>query len=41
MGDRPITYMSYQTKGDISNRNITIHRGQLRRVGHRVGQGLV
>ena len=28
MGDRPITYLSYQTKGDISNYNITIHRGE-------------
>lgn len=27
MGDRPISYTSYQTKGDISNSNITIHRG--------------
>jgi hypothetical protein len=30
MGDRPISYTSYQTKGDISNSNITIHRGDRR-----------
>jgi hypothetical protein len=27
MGDQPITYLSYQTSGDISERSINLHRG--------------